>query len=133
NESVAAAASGAGKYVASEILQITSPVKSAGQVLDAGISAGANGSYGLTYQSSNADALYRQALAKAVQSAHDTAQAIAAAAHLSIVSIASISNTQEAAQGSGPGPMMARQMASAPILAGTDTMSATVYVIYRVK
>ena len=93
----------AGSYVASEMLQVTTPVRSAGAVLDAAITAGANTSYGLTYQSSNADALYRTALAKAVQSARSTAEAIASAAHLTIVRVASISNTQEQM---GPQPMM---------------------------
>ncbi len=121
----------AGSYVASEMLQVTTPVRSAGAVLDAAITAGANTSYGLTYQSSNADALYRTALAKAVQSARSTAEAIASAAHLTIVRVASISNTQEQM---GPQPMM-RVMASAaaPILAGTDTVTATVFVVYLVK
>ncbi len=120
-----------GSYVASEILQVTTPVKSASAVLDAAITAGANTSYGLTYQSSNADALYRAALAKAVQSARSTAEAIASAAHLTIVQIASISNTQEQM---GPQPMM-RVMASAaaPVLAGTDTVTATVFAVYLVK
>ncbi len=121
----------AGSYVASEMLQVTTPVRSAGAVLDAAITAGANTSYGLTYQSSNADALYRTALAKAVQSARSTANAIASAAHLTIVGVASISNTQEQM---GPQPMMrAMASAAAPILAGTDTVTASVFVVYLVK
>lgn len=126
-----ATAAAAGSYVASEVLQVTTPVNSAGPVLDAAINAGANTSYGLTYQSSNADALYRTALAKAVDSARSTAQAIASAAHLTIVSVISIGNTQEQ---SGPGPMAMRMMAApAQVLPGTDTISATVYAVYAVR
>jgi uncharacterized protein len=124
-------AAAAGSYVASEVLQVTTPVGSAGPVLDAAINAGANTSYGLTYQSSNADALYRTALAKAVESARSTAQAIASAAHLTIVSVVSIGNTQEQ---SGPGPMAMRLMAApAQVLPGTDTISATIYAVYAVR
>jgi uncharacterized protein YggE len=128
----AAAAPAGGSYVASEILQVTTPVASAGAVLDAAIGAGANTSYGLTYQSSNADALYRTALARAVEAARSTAQAIASAAHLTIISVISIGNTQE--QG-GPAPIAMRMMASgpAPVLPGTDTVTATVYAVYAVK
>jgi uncharacterized protein len=125
-------AAAAGSYVASEVLQVTTPVASAGAVLDAAIGAGANTSYGLTYQSSNADSLYRTALARAVESARSTAQAIASAAHLSIVNVISIGNTQEQA---GPAPIAMRMMASgpAPVLPGTDTVTATIYAIYAVK
>src|SRR5579872_5369477 len=112
-----AATSGAGSYVASEILQVTTPVASAGAVLDAAINAGA---------------LYRTALARAVASARATAQAIASAAHLTIVSVISIGNAQES---SGPAPMAMRMMASgpAPVLPGTDTVTATIYAVYAVR
>lgn len=121
-----------GSYVASEVLQVTTPVKSAGSVLDAAIGAGANTSYGLTYQSSNADGLYRTALAKAVQSARSTAETIASAAHLTIVRVLSLSNTQE--QGGAGAPVAMRMMASAaPVLPGTDTVTATIYAVYLVK
>ena len=127
-----ATAASAGAYVASEVLQVTTPVGSAGAVLDAAIGAGANTSYGLTYQSSNADALYRTALARAVESARTTAQAIASAAHLTIVSVISIGNTQEQ---NGAAPIAMRMMASgpAPVLPGTDTITATIYTVYAVK
>lgn len=126
------ATSGGGSYVASEVLQVTTPVASAGAVLDAAINAGANTSYGLTYQSSNADALYRTALARAVASARATAQSIASAAHLTIISVISIGNAQES---SGPAPMAMRMMASgpAPVLPGTDTVTATIYAVYAVR
>lgn len=120
----------AGTYVASEILVVTASVKSAGAVLDAGINAGANTSYGMSYQSSNADALYRQALAKAITAARESAQAMASAAHVTLVRILSLSNTQEQAIGAIP---MEMARAAAPVLPGTDTMTATVYAVYLIK
>ena len=120
-----------GQYVASEMLQITTPVNLAGRALDAAIGAGANESFGLSYESSKADALYRSALAKAVQSAHDTAAAMAKAAHVTLGAIQSISNSSE------PRPMgvgvMQASFARAPVLPGTDAASATVYVVYGIK
>jgi uncharacterized protein len=120
-----------GSYEASEILAVTAPIGLAGKVLDAAIGAGANESFGLTYQTTKYDDLYREALAKAVTSARATADALARAAHVSIVDILSISNTSETS-----GQMfraMASPMASASVLPGTDEVSATVYVVYRIK
>lgn len=128
---VSASAATAGQYVASEMLEVTSPVSLAGKVLDAAIGAGANESFGLNYQSSNADSLYRKALANAVQSARQSADAIAAAAHLTITGIQSITNASEA-QG-GIAPMQAAFRSSASLLPGTDAVTATVSVVYQVK
>jgi len=127
---VSTATGNPGQYVASEMLEVTSPVSLAGKVLDAAIGAGANESFGLNYMSSNADTLYRKALANAVQSARQSADAIAAAAHLTITGIQSISNSSE--QG-GVAPMAAAFRSSASLLPGTDAVTATVYVVYTVK
>jgi uncharacterized protein YggE len=121
----------AGSYVASEILNVTIPVSSAGGVLDAAINAGANTSYGLVYQSSNADALYRTALARAVQGARATAEALASAAHVHLVSLLSLSNTEP--QMGQPVAMRMMAAPAAPVMAGTDTITATVYAVYAVR
>jgi uncharacterized protein YggE len=124
-------ASGAGTYQASELLAVTVPVATAGKVLDAAIGAGANESFGLSYETNSYDTLYRQALAKAVKAARDTADALAKAAHVSIVGIDSISNSSE-----GPGPVsktLAMPMSQASVLPGTDSVTASVLVVYRIK
>ncbi len=122
-----------GNYEASEMLQVNTPVALAGKVLDAAISAGANESFGLSYQTSNYDALYRQALAKAMKSARDSADALAKAAHVSIVQIQSISNSSET-QLPGIATMRAPMaMNSASVMPGTDAVTATVYVVYSIK
>ncbi len=122
----------AGSYVASETLQVTTAVADAGRVLDAAIAAGANVSYGLSYQSSRADSLYLEALGKAVAAARRVAQTIAGAAGLHVVRIETISTVAPSAEVS-PGPMMARMVSAAPILPGTDTISATVFVTFLVR
>ncbi|MBV8264119.1 MAG: SIMPL domain-containing protein [Candidatus Eremiobacteraeota bacterium] len=126
-----AAVSAAGTYQASELLAVTVPVATAGKVLDAAISAGANESFGLAYETSSYDTLYRQALAKAVSAARATADALAKAAHVSIIGIDSMSNSTE-----GPGPagkMLAMPVSQASVLPGTDSVSASVLVVYRIK
>jgi uncharacterized protein len=126
-------ADAAGNYEASEMLQVSAPVAVAGKVLDAAISAGANESFGLSYQTSRYDSLYRAALASAVKSARDSAEALAKAAHVTIVQIQSISNSSEP-QVPGFSTMRAPMaMNSAPVMPGTDAVTATVYVVYSIK
>jgi uncharacterized protein YggE len=132
SEAVAARLALPGNYVATETLEVTLPVNSAGKALDAAIAAGANESFGLNYQTSNAQALYRAALAKAVASARDSAKAIADAAHLAIIAIQSISTNAPAAGPFAAEPMMARSL-GAQVLPGTEAISATVFVVYRVR
>ena len=120
-----------GSFQASEALAVTTPVGIAGKVLDAAIGAGANESFGLSYQTTKYDALYREALAKAMKSARDTADALAKAAHVSIVEIQSLSNSSDSS-----GMQMNRNAmasSSASVLPGTDAVTATVYVMYRIK
>ena len=130
----AVAALAPGTYEASEMLQINAPVALAGKVLDAAIGAGANESFGLSYQTTNFDGLYRSALAKAMVSARATADAMAKAAHVTIVEIQSISNCNCAEQlgmAKLPGAQMAMNAAS--VMPGTDAVTAMVYVVYRIR
>jgi len=122
----------AGIYVASENLVVTSSVAKAGAVIDTAIKAGADQSYGITYDTTQRDRLYRTALTTAIENARDEGQAIAAAAHVQLAGIQSISTGQGQ---SGIVPM-ARAMAlqaGPPVEAGTDTISATVDVVYRIR
>lgn len=121
-----------GTYVASESISVRSSVSRAGAIIDSAIKAGADQSYGIDYDSTQRDRLYRQALTQAVANAREQATAMAASARLSVVGIQSIS-TGSAAR---IVPMAARAMAAAettPVEAGTDTISATVDVVFRVR
>jgi uncharacterized protein YggE len=130
----AIAALAPGTYEASEMLQINAPVALAGKVLDAAINAGANESFGLSYQTTNFDGLYRSALAKAMTSARATAEAMAKASHVTIVEIQSISNCNCAEQfGMTKMPGAQMTMSSASVMPGTDAVTATVYVVYRIR
>ncbi|HEY5095423.1 MAG TPA: SIMPL domain-containing protein [Candidatus Eremiobacteraceae bacterium] len=124
-----------GYYVATESIDVTVSVSQAGAALDGAVKAGANETYGLSYDTSQRDRLYRQALAAGVSSARAQAVALAAAAGVQLGSIIAIST----GGGGGPMPMQGRMMmmgASAvapPVLGGTDTIDATVSVIYAIK
>jgi uncharacterized protein YggE len=122
-----------GNYEASEIILVSAPVRVVGKVLDAAINAGANESFGLSYETNNFDNLYRSALAKAVASARSTADAIAKAAHVTIVGVQSISNSSEAQPRVGGMQLMARGVDGAAVMPGTDVVTATAYVVYRIK
>jgi len=122
-----------GSYEASEMLQVSAPVALAGKVLDAALGAGANESFGLSYQTTNFDNLYRSALAKAVASARATADAIAKASHVTLGEVQSISNFSEPQPGMRMAQAAGMAMSSASILPGTDAVTATVYVVYRIR
>jgi uncharacterized protein len=125
-----------GSYVALESIDVAAPIGKVGQVLDAAIAAGANESTGMSFDTSQRDALYRQALSKAMNAARDEAMVLAKAAKVNIAGIQSIE-----AQGQyGGSRVIARVMVRAltpgvlpPIQGGTGTIDATVTVVYRIK
>lgn len=125
-----------GAYVASETVSIKASVNKVGSAIDAAITAGANQSYGLEYDTSQRDTLYRQAVQRAVAQAHDLALAAASAAGVKLGSVISIS--VPAAATLGIVPLMRTAMAMAapapppPIEPGTGTISASVSATYAI-
>jgi uncharacterized protein len=119
-----------GVYVATETIDVKSLLDKAGAVLDAAVGAGANETYGLTFDTSARDLLYRKALARAVASARAQAEILSRAAGVTIAGIQSIS-----AGGKQPMPMfrMAAPEAAPPIMGGTGTIAATVDIVYKIK
>jgi uncharacterized protein YggE len=126
----------AGYYVASESIDVTVSVSKAGEALDGAVRAGANQTYGLSYDTSQRDRLYRQALAAALTSARSQASALASAAGVQLGNVLSISTG--GGGGPMPSPMQGRMMMMAaapspPVLGGTDTIDASVNVVYAIK
>ena len=124
-----------GNYVASESIEVTVAVAKAGAALDGAIKAGANQTYGLSYDTSQRDRLYRQALSAAVTAARSQAVALAAAAGVQLGAVISISTG-----GGGPMPsplqgrlMMAMAAPAPPVQGGTDTIEASVNVTYALR
>jgi hypothetical protein len=125
-----------GYYVASENIEVTVAVSKAGAALDGAIKAGANQAYGLSYDTSQRDRLYRQALSAGVAMARSQAEALAAAAGVQLGGVISIST----GGGTGPMPspmqgrlMMAMAAPAPPVQGGTDTIEASVNVIYAIR
>jgi uncharacterized protein len=125
-----------GYYVASENIEVTVAVSKAGAALDGAIKAGANQTYGLSYDTSQRDRLYRQALTAGVAAARSQAEALATAAGVQLGAVISISTG-----GGGfpmPSPMQGRLMMAMaapapPVQGGTDTIEASVNVIYAIR
>lgn len=123
-----------GYYVATETIDVTVSVSQAGAALDGAVKAGANQSFGLSFDTSQRDRLYREALAAAVTSARAQAVALAAAAGVQLGNVIALST----GGGGGPMPMQGRMMMNAtlaapPVMGGTDTIEASVNVIYAIK
>jgi len=123
-------------YVASEVINIKSAVDKVGPAIDAAIRAGANQSYGLQFDASARDTLYRQAVQNAVQQAHDLAQAAASAGGVKLGALRSITVPSVATPGIMPLMRTAMPMAQAaappPIEPGTGAISASVSVTYSI-
>jgi len=120
-------------YSASNSVSAVSDVGDAPALIDAAAEAGANQINGPGLSSSNAEALYRQALAKAVAEARLSAEALAKAAGRSLGSITAIVESG-AAQ---PTPLYREAAAAAdsatPIVPGQQETSATVSVTFSLR
>ena len=121
-------------YVASNSVSAVSDVGDAPRVIDAAAEAGANEVSGPGLSSSDADALYRQALARAVDDARLRAAVLAKAAGRSLGAITTI--VEGGAQGPIPyerQALGAASDASTPIVPGEQETSATVSVTFSLR
>ncbi|HVM16260.1 MAG TPA: SIMPL domain-containing protein [Gaiellaceae bacterium] len=120
-------------YVASTSVHVlVRDVERAGRVVDAAVSAGANQVSGPNLSSSDRDAVYRQALAAALQQARANAQALAREAGAELGGVVAIRES-----GSAPPPVHARMApavaedaAAVPIEPGRQQIGATVTVTF---
>ncbi|HZV80457.1 MAG TPA: SIMPL domain-containing protein [Candidatus Binatus sp.] len=124
-----------GAYVASESVSFKTSVDKTGTAIDAGIRAGANQSYGLSFDTTQRDALYKQAVQRAVKQARELADVAASAAGVRLGSVVSIS--LGGAPGFAPPVPMARlsvavAAAPPPVEPGTGSIQASVSVTYAV-
>lgn len=122
-------------YVAQNSVSATiKELAKAGAVIDAAVNAGANQVYGPSLSTGDQSELYRQALKAAVVNARASAQALAAAAN---VSLGRVTTVIESGTGPSPLPFAAMDKAGAvestPIEAGTQQISATVTVTFSVS
>ena len=120
-------------YAASNSVSAVSDVDDAPALIDAAAEAGANQISGPGLSSSNAEALYRQALAKAIDEARLNAQALAKAAGRSLGPITTIVE----GGASQPEPYFRAEAQAAdsatPIVPGEQETSATVSVTFSLR
>lgn len=104
-------------------------------VVDHSVSAGATTVNGITFNVADRSSAERQAREAAVRDARAHADTLAAAAGVTIIGVASISEASMA--GPWPYPMAERAMmaqdASTPVLPGTSDVSLTVSVVYLIQ
>ena len=117
-------------FVASNVASATVAFDKAGTLIDAAVAAGANTIYGPTPSRSDADALYRQALAKAVGDAAQRAAVLANAAGRELGRVTTISES-----GAAPVPVFAKAAADAstPVVSGPQETTASVSVTYQLR
>ncbi|HUG64285.1 MAG TPA: SIMPL domain-containing protein [Gaiellaceae bacterium] len=120
------------EYAASNSVSAVSDVADAAALIDAAAEVGANQISGPGLSSSNAEALFRQALAKAVDDARLRAEALARAAGRSLGPITAMVE----GGASAPEPFFraeAQAADSAAIVPGEQETSATVSVTYSLR
>lgn len=119
-------------YSATNSVSAVSDVGDAPALIDAAVEAGANQVSGPSMSSSNAEELYRQALAEAVDEARARAQVLARAAGRSVGGIVSIS---EAGASEPPTPYAERAAldAATPIVPGHHDTTATISVTFALR
>jgi uncharacterized protein YggE len=114
-------------YVASNSVTVRTALGSAGKLVDAAVSAGANGVSGPSLDVSDQSSLYRDALHKAVDDAKLKAQSLADAAGVSLGGALTITEGGSAT----PLPIADKMSAvGAPIEAGTQEIQASVTITY---
>ena len=124
---------GVNGYSASNSVSAVSDVDDAAGLIDAAAEAGANQVSGPGLSSNNAEALYRQALAKAVAEARARAEALAKAAGRSLAEITAI------VEGGAATPLPYAERAaldsaqSTPIVPGQQETTATISVTFSLR
>lgn len=117
-------------FVASNVASAETSLDRAGALIDAAVAAGANTIYGPSLSRSDADALYRQALAKAVDDAKARAEILAKSAGRSLGRVTAIAESGSAA----PVPYAAKASAaqdSTPVVSGSEETTASVSVTFE--
>jgi uncharacterized protein YggE len=118
-------------FAASNVASAETTLNGAGALIDAAVAAGANTIYGPSLSRSDADELYRQALAKAVDDAKERATVLAKAAGRSLGGVTAIVES-----GSAPIPFAAKASAaqdSTPVVSGPQETEASVSVTYELQ
>ncbi len=120
-------------FVATNVVSAETTLSAAGALIDAAVAAGANTIYGPSLSRSDADALYDQALEKAVADAKDRAALLAKAAGRELGRVTALVES-----GAAELPMLSAKReaaadASTPVVSGGQETSASVSVTYELR
>jgi uncharacterized protein YggE len=119
-------------FVAANVATAWATLAGAGALIDAAVAAGANTISGPTLSRSDAEALYRQALEKAVDDAEDRAGILAKAARRTLGRV-----TAMVESGGSDVPVFAKaeaaRDATTPVVSGAQETTATVSVTYELR
>lgn len=119
-------------FVAGNVASAETSLSGAGTLIDAAVAAGANTIYGPSLSRSDADALYRQALEKAVADARDRGALLARAAGRELGRV-----TAMVESGVADSPVYAKaeaaRDAATPVVSGAQETTAMVNVTYELR
>jgi hypothetical protein len=119
-------------FVASNVASAETSLAGAGALIDAAVAVGANQVYGPSLSRSDTEALYRDALEKAVDDAKQRATVLAGAAGRELGRV-----TAMVESGTSDAPMFAKaeaaRDAATPIVSGSQETTASVSVTYELK
>jgi hypothetical protein len=124
--------SGVESYTASFSITVQSAVKDAGAVVNAAVSAGANEIDGPSLSAGDSEALYRQALAAAIDQAKGRAETAAKAAGVTLGAPSAIDTTQNGPVVFAGAQSVSPKAANVPISPGETQVTADVTVTYAI-
>lgn len=124
------------RYLVSNTLEVVYPdLTRAGELITAAVAAGANNSWGLSFELKDTKPLESRARAAALEDAQARAQEMAKATGVRLGRVLSVSDA--GGYGGGPVPPMpmfkAAQMEAMPIEEGQTTQHASVQVVYAIE
>ncbi len=119
-------------YVADNSVSAKTKIAGAGALIDAAVAAGANNVSGPALDVSDRDALYRDALGKAVQDARAKAAALAGAGGFGVGPVSSVTEQTAAAPAPVYEAAAAAKSDATPVEPGTQDVTADVTVTFRI-
>jgi uncharacterized protein YggE len=120
-------------YAASNTITVKTDLGRSGRLVDAAVSAGATGFGGPMLSRSDEEALYAEALKKAVDASKSKAQALADAAGLKLGAVQSVTEGQTSGPPVPYNTAKGRADSSMPVEPGTQDIQATATVTYTVS
>jgi uncharacterized protein YggE len=120
-------------FVATNVASAETTLTGAGALIDSAVAAGANTIYGPSLERSDAEALYRQALEKAVADAGDRAGILAKAAGRTLGRVTAMTESSGPESIPFAAKAEAARDAATPVVSGPQETTATVSVTYELR